>query len=132
MDNADQVSADSVFDVIITGPYPDLDLCDVPGVNKSNPSRFAEVKKIIERYKKAFELYHLSFMHACIILFLRKCRSLTGETEQEKDLIIPLWVVEVSGARRPTSGTGNKDSSILFAVVIKNNVWLLFKWIFVT
>ena len=48
---------DLIFDVIITGPYPDLDLCDGPGLNWANPTRAAAISNIIERLEKKSNIH---------------------------------------------------------------------------
>ena len=40
---------DVVFDITITGPYPDLDLCDIPGLNTGKKEIIDHCKTIIER-----------------------------------------------------------------------------------
>ena len=40
---------DMVFDITITGPYPDLDLCDIPGLNNSKIDRRDQCRAIMER-----------------------------------------------------------------------------------
>ena len=49
--NQNNVDEDTIFDVIIAGPYPDLDMSDIPGINHGNEERSAAVKNIIERFE---------------------------------------------------------------------------------
>lgn len=40
---------DIVFDITIAGPYPDLDLCDIPGLNSTIQELFRIRRAIMER-----------------------------------------------------------------------------------
>ena len=43
---------DVVFDITITGPYPDLNLSDIPGLNTFSEELARKDRAIIERYEK--------------------------------------------------------------------------------